>query len=88
MNLLQKWMACATPQEKLRLARLAKTSIGTLRQIAGGYKTNGALHVESDLARRIEVASTKIIRDGLPLLKREALSPACAKCEFAKACRS
>jgi len=80
-------MTAATPKERKRLAALAKTTLGNLQQLAGAYRTEGRANLDSDLARRVEVATNKMHREGLPVLGREALSPACAKCEFAKACR-
>lgn len=86
-NDLRAWMSSASPAEKEKLAVLAKTTLGTLRQAAGAYRTGGVLRVEPDLARRIELATAKMARDGLPALRRERLALACAHCEFAKACR-
>jgi len=87
-NPLRVWMTAATPKERLRLASLAKTTLGNLQQVAGGYRTAGAVVLDSDLACRIEAATEKMARDGLPILAREALSPACSKCSFAKKCRA
>lgn len=88
VNIFQKWMAQATFDEKTRMAELAGTTIGTLRQAAGAYRTDGQLHVEPVLARRIELATIALSKEGkLPVLPREKLSPACAGCEFAKRCR-
>lgn len=79
MNALAKWMDKATPIEQRRAARRAGTTLGTLRQIAGSYRTDGKPRVTSDLAGRIERAT------GVP---REKLSPACAGCEYLKRCRT
>lgn len=87
LNPLRRWMLDATPLEKQRLAVLAKTTLGTLRQASGAYRTEGELRMDPDLARRIEKATEKLQREGLDALRREQLSPACARCEFAKACR-
>lgn len=90
MNALARWMKRATPVDRRNLARKANTSLGTLRQIAGGYrKTN----VTADLAARIDrgvqaVNHQSIVRPRLPEVRRESLCPACASCEFAKQCRN
>lgn len=83
-NVLKKWMATATPAERARLAASAKTTIGTLKQVAGGYRTEGKPSTTPELARRVELASVRLVRDGLPVLKREDLCQACGKCEYAK----
>ena len=81
MNALRRWMDKATPAQKKRLAREARTTLGTLYQIAGSYRTDGVPRVEADLAGRIARATGYVIR-------REELSPACAKCEYAKRCKA
>jgi hypothetical protein len=84
MNVLQKWMACATPQEKSKLAIHSKISRGALQWLAGGYRTAGKVQASPEVARRIEIASKRIQREGLPVIRREELCPACARCEYAK----
>lgn len=86
-NSLRTWLRAATPKEREKLATLASTTIGSLNQFAGAYRTGGLLNVDADMARRIELATVKLQREGLPVVARESLSPACAKCEFAKTCR-
>lgn len=86
-NIFKKWMATATLAEKARLASLAKTTLGTLAQVAGGYRTNGRPSTGPELARRIEIAAVRVQRDGLPELKREDLCVACGKCEYARLAR-
>lgn len=84
MNALARWMDGATPKQRNQLAKAAKTTVGTLRQIAGGYrKTN----VTADLAGRIDRAVVKLFPMSDPV-PRESLCPACKVCEFAKQCRS
>lgn len=85
MNAMRRWMQQATPEQKARLATLAGTTVGTLNQIAGSYRTQGKPRVEADLAGRLAKASRQI--KGVPVLFREELSPACSKCEYARACR-
>lgn len=84
MNVLQKWMAKATPQEKVKLAIYSKTSRGALQWLAGGYRTKGKINTSPEAARRIELAAARLHRDGLPELKREQLCATCARCEYAK----
>lgn len=90
MNLLQRWMASATPQEKLRLARLAKTTVENLRQVAGGYRTKGKLSTTPELARRIEQAMEQnaFRPQGERIILREELCTACRQCDLAKKARS
>lgn len=87
MNSLQKWMALATPQEKIRLSRLAGITRTSLQWIAGGYRTAGKLNATPDIARKLEIASAKVAREGLPQLAREDLCAACGRCEYAKTAR-
>jgi len=87
MNVLRRWMAAATPAERRALALAAGTSYGSLHQMAGAYKRGGVLAVSAEMARRLEQASAPLERPGLPVLRREELSPACAQCEFARMCR-
>lgn len=84
MNVLQKWMLKATPQEKVKLAIFSKISRGALSWMAGGYRTKGRLSTSPEAARRIELAAARIQREGLPVLKREDLCLACGRCEYAK----
>jgi NAD-dependent dihydropyrimidine dehydrogenase PreA subunit len=80
MNQLRAWLQSADAKERLQLAEDAKTTTGQLYQLAGGHRVAGP-----GLARKIELASAKLEREGLPKLKREELCPACGVCEFAKA---
>lgn len=89
MNPFRKWWSAATPAQKRRLARLAKTTVGSLHQLAGSYRTGGVLHASPELARRIEIAADKIAGfsiDKLPMIRRVDLCPACRRCEFARKC--
>jgi len=88
-NVMQKWMDAATPKQREQLAKLAGTTLGTLRQIAGGYRTGGKLQVGPELARSLEIASRKVNRstpEAMAILLRTDLCPACGRCEFAKKC--
>lgn len=88
MNQLKIWMTAATAEEKAALADLADTSVGTLNQIAGGYRSNGDASVRAGLARKLEKAAATLNRrnQSLPVLLRTDLSPECRECDFAKKC--
>ncbi len=86
MNKLKEWMHLASPSDLETLADLADTTPGALRQLAGGYKTDGKPRASAEMARRIEQASENM-HPRLPIIHREDLCPACAGCEFAKAYR-
>jgi hypothetical protein len=79
-NPFQTWMRKHTLNDKIVLAKNAGTTVGTLRQIAGGYRTDGKVSTTPELARRIEIASKGELR-------RENLCVACGKCELAKIAR-
>lgn len=86
MSPLENWMQRANGAQLRRLARLARTTVGTLRQIAGRYRKSD---VSATLAVRIDHAAAVLrSRDpSLPDIPRESLSAACRGCEFAKRCR-
>lgn len=88
MNQLRLWMQSANPDEREALAELAGTTVGTLNQIAGGYRTGGAASVRSGLARKLEKAAIVLNKRNkeLPLMLRTDLSPECRECEFAQKC--
>jgi DNA-binding transcriptional regulator YdaS (Cro superfamily) len=71
-------LSALTPDQIRELAPLVPTSVSALRQ-------NASLHrgVSAQRAIAIERAASKI---GLSV-PRESMSPGCAQCEFAKACR-
>lgn len=88
MHPLIRWMNKATAPQKRALATLAGTSVATLRQIAGGYRTKGKPHASPELARRIEIGTVKLAPvHKLPVVLRTDLCPACSVCEFAKQCK-
>lgn len=86
-NKLRKWLESATKEEFEKLAKLSKRTIATLRQIAGGYRTDGEARTTPEVAREIELATLKLRREGLPAVYREDLCPACARCEYLKKAR-
>lgn len=81
-NALRVWLDQATKEQATKLAKLSKTTLATLRQIAGGYRTMGAARTTPEMARNVELASAKL--DPANIIKRGDLCPACAKCEFYK----
>lgn len=88
---LTRWMNKSTAPEKRELAALARTTVATLRQIAGGYRTKGKPRASAELARRIEIGTVKLsaAREGrkLPVVLRTDLCSACSVCEYAKTCK-
>lgn len=89
MNVLKKWMGEHSKYLAEVLANSAGTTLGTLRQLAGGYRHEGEPNASSDLAMRLENASAMMVRKGWAntVLRREQLSSACGRCEFVKKCR-
>lgn len=83
-NKLRQWLDAATLAEREKLVKHAKTTLGTLRQQAGGYRNAGRASLSVELARNIELSAARVHRDGLPVLKRTDLCAGCGKCEFAK----
>lgn len=88
MNQMRLWMQSASPNEQIKLAELAGTTIGTLHQIAGSYRTHGNPTIRSGLAGRIQSAANELRRKNklLPVVLRTDLSPECRDCEYAKHC--
>lgn len=80
-NAMRDWVAAATTEELTLLARHARTTVGTLRQLAGGYRTKGRPAASSELASRVELASKKLARPGLKPVMRGELCAACAQCD-------
>lgn len=79
-NAMRQWLDQSTREQAEKLAKMAKTSLGTLRQIAGGYRTCGEARTTPEMARNLEMASRKLKES--PLIRREDLCPACAQCEY------
>ncbi len=84
-NAMKDWLAQATPHQQRTLARLAKTTLGTLRHIAGGYRTAGVARAEAGLAGRVEEATRKM---GGVVIYRVELNAACAACRYARDCKN
>ncbi len=87
-NALRNWMLAASTKEAIQLANAAGTTLGTLQQIAGGYRTEGRAATKPELAAKLEAASIVLTRKNLPPLRREDLCPACRRCDLAAAARS
>lgn len=66
-----------TPEQRVRFAKLAKTTPGALRQIAIGKRGASAL-----MAVNIDRAAARM---GLRI-PREGLNSGCAVCEYARTC--
>lgn len=85
-NAMRRWLEAATRDDLDKLAKLAKTTVGTIRQLSGAYRTGGVPSATPELARRLDIASQKMARADLPPIAREELCPACSECEYAKSC--
>lgn len=84
MNAVKEWMSSANKTEQEQLAALAKTSRAHLRHLSMGRRVASA-----DLAQQLEAASTQLSlasRGRLKVLRREDMSPACGRCDYAKQC--
>lgn len=79
-NAMRRWVDAANPTELIKLAKLSKTTVGTLRQIAGAYRTKGVARTTPAVAQAISAASVKTERDGLPRIVQGDLCPSCAEC--------
>lgn len=85
-NALKLWWDQASQAEKRRLATLAKTTVGSLQYLAGGYRRDGGINIRAGMAILLEQASSKVheVNPALPVLFRTELSHDCSKCEFAQ----
>lgn len=79
-NQLRRWLTQATLKQARLLAEKAGTTLGNLRQIAGGYRTKGAASTTPETALALEVASREIPE--VKPLNREDLCIACARCDY------
>lgn len=80
MKKFKKWMDKSTTQEKERLAKSAKTSVGLLYQLASGDRAASA-----GLAGQIETAMNKLHpAEGI---ERAEFCEACARCPYFKGCK-
>ena len=82
-NEMRRWISEATKEQLEALAAGAGTTVGTLRQIAGGYRTGGKAAVSAELALRVEHASVAMLVDsGVRPVLRGDLCAACAGCDL------
>lgn len=88
MNSMRKFLRAASQDEVARVAELAQTTVGTLNQIAGSYRTSGNPQVRSGLAGRIQSAVAEVRRTNkaLPVVLKTDLAPECRDCEYARKC--
>ena len=77
--LLTLWQSL-TPDLRRQLAKLSRTSAGSLRQYAEGRRG-----ITPALAIRVEKAVTEL---GFKTIWRTQLNDTCGKCEFARTCLS
>jgi hypothetical protein len=77
-NIMRRWLAQATPEQRKALAKAAKTSLPHLRHIATGRRG-----VMADLAQRLAAASRTLGSKALILDPRQ-LCQACSTCPLAK----
>jgi len=75
-------MRIARADEKEALAVAAGTTVGYLRQAAGGYRDYS---MKAGLAQRIETAATVLRKENpaLPELKQTDLCADCSACKYA-----
>lgn len=83
-NDMKRWMSAATTEELILLADKAGTTVGTLRQLSGGYRHGGKAMTTPALAYNIERATKAMTRPGLLPIMRGAVSPVCAGCDLYK----
>lgn len=88
INQMRAFLRAAKPDEVQAVASLAKTTVGTLNQIAGSYRTDGKPQVRSGLAGRIQNAVAEVRRKNksLPIVLKTDLSSECRDCEYAQRC--
>ena len=79
---LKEWMRVSTPEEKEFLASTSGTTVGYLRQAAGGYREYS---MKAGLAQRIEIAAhaLRLVNPALPELKQTDLCTDCSACKYA-----
>lgn len=90
VNKLSEWLSNATTAQKNMLARLANTSIPSLRLASKGYRKEGRIDLSAEYAARIELASTTINKTevSLPPIGRESLCESCSVCPYQLKCNA
>jgi hypothetical protein len=81
-NEMRRWIAAASKEELDLLAEKASTTVGTLRQMAGGYRSGGKAIATASLAYSIELATKDMAHVGLDPVMRGDLCSACAGCDI------
>jgi hypothetical protein len=79
-NPLLKFLNSLTVEQRATFAEAAKSSPGSLRLAAHGYKTGGKLDLTPEFAGRLASASGGALR-------REQLSDTCAHCAYVPKCK-
>ena len=76
---LREWLRTASPKNQNRLAKLAKTSVPTLKNIVSGFRKGSA-----DTAVRVGLAAEKLrVEDpSLEAIDQRSICPACRRCPF------
>jgi len=87
-NTLKEWLHLSTQEQKELLAKLATTSVPSLRLASQGYRTEGAVNLTAEFAARIANAAAQIPDKTLPVIKVEELCKACHDCPYQKKCNS
>lgn len=82
MSTLKTWMAQATTAQQLELARRIDSSRGHLYHLSNGHRTASA-----DFGGAVERETRAMADQGLPIVTRGELVPACAACSYYKTCK-
>lgn len=80
---LHQWLANASPDEQRALALAAGTSVAYLRQIGAHAHASYRRTPGPKLAGRIDTATRRLGPGWVPVTE---LVPACAECQYARAC--
>ena len=83
-NEMRRWVAEASKEELEMLATAADTTVGTIRQLAGGYRHKGKAVTAAPLAVKIELATKMLAHSKLPPVMRGDLCSVCAGCDLYK----
>ena len=85
MKKLREWLSLSSREEKVRLAKMADTSIAQLYHLSS---PSDYRHASSALAGKIDAASAVLSEENpiLPIITRMDVCVACAECNYAKAC--
>lgn len=81
MSTLKEWMAHATTEQQLELAASIKSSRAQLYHLSSGIRTASA-----DFGGAVERETRRMAAQGLPVVTRGELVPACAACSYYRTC--